>query len=439
MSLKLWLAAAAMAMIACPASAKDGELSIDFSLRTRLEAIGGQFRPSIAPSDTPFLMRATLEAEYDAGPIRIGGEVIDSRVYFARARSSISATDVNALEPAQVYFKTDLDDRVQTQIGRFTINLGSRRLISRSGFRNNTTSFTGARLDLKSNAGDSATLFWTMPQTRLPEDQDGIRIPRAELDRERIGVQLFGGSVTSRVIGRTTIEVYLYRLNERDGPDNLTRDRRLWVPGIRVLRPSAPGHTDFEIEAIYQGGTVRASALESDNTDLPVSALGLHGHVGWTFATSWSPRIAAAIDYGSGDSPGGRYTRFDTLFGARGFEFGPTSFYGAVNRQNLVSVEARAEVTPNPRWDGYFTVRPLWLANARDSFAATGVIDQTGKAGRYAGTQIDSRARYWVVPKQARLSMGYVHLFKGGFLTQAANAPRTGDTTYGYVEMMLIL
>ncbi|WP_374147994.1 alginate export family protein [Sphingomonas sp. 28-63-12] len=439
--MRRWVLISAIAAASCAnaASAKDGALTVDLSVRARIEAIDGQFRPLIPASDAALLLKTDLAIDYDAGPLILGGEIIDSRSYFQRSRSSISTTEVNALEPVQAYIKTDFGGRFQAQFGRFTLNLGGRRLVARSVYRNTTNAFTGARFDLRSRGGDSATLFWTLPQTRLPEDRDGLGHAVVQLDRERTGLQFFGGIVTSRPFNGTVIEAYLYRLTEHDAPGILTRDRQLWVPGTRIVHKPAAGRADFEVEAIWQGGTTHASTAASDITALPVSAWAVHGQIGETFTAAWKPRLALAVDYGSGDRPGGHYTRFDTLFGARVFEFGPTSLYGAVSRQNLASIEALAEVTPDKSWDGRLAVRPLWLADARDSFAATGVRDPAGGAGRYAGTQIDLRARYWLLPKRARLSAGYTHLFKGGFLTNAANAPATGDTNYGFMEMTLTL
>ncbi|OYY89485.1 MAG: hypothetical protein B7Y45_11525 [Sphingomonas sp. 28-66-16] len=421
------------------ASAKDGALTVSLLLRTRGEAIDGQFRPAPAADDAALLFRSELRAEYDAGPIRFGGELIDARAYFQRRNSSIATTEVNAIEPVQAYLQSDVSDRARLTLGRFTMNIGSRRLVSRQVFRNSTNAFTGARLELKSRAGDSATLFWTLPQTRLPDDRDAIQRARVELDRERLGLQFFGASVVSRPLAGTTIEAYLYRLAEHDAPTIQTRDRRLWTPGVRLYRAPARGKTDFEIEAAWQTGTIRRSTRPDDTIDLPVSAWFAHADIGHSFAGRWAPRLALQADVASGDGPGGDYRRFDPLFGARAFEFGPTSLYGAVSRANLISVEARAEVTPSPRWDGYVAVRPLWLAAAGDSFSGTGVRDPGGTAGRYAGTQIDGRVRYWLVPKHARVAAGYADLFKGRFLTVAANAPATGDTHYGYLELTLTL
>lgn len=424
---------------AAPAAAKDGALTVDLAIRVRGEAIDGQFRPNLPPSDAALLLRTQLSAEYDAGPVRIGGELIDSRAYFERRRSSIATTEVNALEPVQAYLKTDLGGPVQAQFGRFTMNLGSRRLVSRSVFRNTTNAFTGARIDFAPRSGDKLTLFWTMPQTRLPDDAAGLRAPAFALDRERVGLQFFGASLTSRPIAGMTIEAYLYRLAEQDAPGIATRDRRIWAPGLRLYQKPAAGKTDFDVEAIWEGGRTRASAAASDTTDLPVSAWALHAGIGRSLKGGWATRLSASVDYASGDGPGRHYTRFDPLFGARVFEFGPTSLYGPVSRQNFVAAEARAEFSPSKRIDGYFAVRPLWLASATDSFAATGVRDPLGLSGHYAGTQIDGRARFWIKPDRARLGIGYAHLFKGSLLNEAPNAPRNGDSNYGFTELTLTL
>lgn len=424
-----------LCLVSAPALADDGKLEVGGSLRARVEGIDGQFRP--AATDTGALMlRAQLRAEYDAGPVRIGGEVQDARVYFQREPSSIGTTEVNALEPVQAYLIGEIGKNAEVQLGRMTMDLGSRRFISRQNFRNSTNAYTGARFDWRPAKGDSVTLFWVMPQDRLPNDRDGIVDDGVELDRERLDQQLFGARIAkAKVIGSVAVETYVYRLFERDAENFATRNRRLWTTGLRVLEAPKKGEVDFEVEAAWQGGTTRASAAASDRTDIDVDAGFVHAGLGYTFAAPWSPRVAVAYDYASGDRRGGSYGRFDTLFGARVFEYGPSSLYGPIGRANLSSAEARLEVKPNKRWDGYFAVRPLWLDSAVDTFSSTGLRDATGASGHYAGTQLDLRARYWLKPDRVRLSTGVAMLAKGRFLKEAPRAPDNGDTHYGFFEI----
>ena len=175
--------------------------------------------------------------------------------------------------------------------------------------------------------------------------------------------------------------------------------------------------------------------LPADLTDLDVNAYFIHANIGRTFQGAWSPRLVLSYDRASGDGPGKRYKRYDTLFGARVFEFGPSSLYGPIGRANLNSPEMRLEVKPDKSWDGHVAVRGLWLENATDTFSSTGLRDASGRTGRSAGTQIEVRARHWLIPDRVRVSGGGAVLAKGDFLRNAPRAPDNGDTHYGFMEV----
>ncbi|WP_040599470.1 alginate export family protein [Sphingomonas elodea] len=415
--------------------AQEDGFQIEGSVRVRFEGIDGQFRPGIRDTGALFV-RTLTHAEYRKGPVRIGGELQDARTYFDRQPSSTGTTEVDTLEPVQAYVTAELTRTAMLQVGRMTMDLGSRRLVSRQVFRNSTNAFTGARFDWYTKAGDGATLFWVMPQDRLPNDRDSILDNDVALNRERLEQQLFGArGVKTRVIAGASLEGYVYRLAERDAPNFATRDRRLWTSGIRVWRPARIGALDFEVEAILQRGKARASTAASDRADLSVGAYFVHASIGRTFKAPWSPRLVLSYDRASGDGPGGKYGRFDTLFGARVFEYGPSGLYGPIGRANLSSPEVRLEARPGKRSDGYVAVRPLWLENATDTFASTGLRDPRGAAGRYAGTQLDTRLRRWLKPNRVRLGVGLSLLAKGRFLRNAPRAPQSGNTRYGFTEV----
>ena len=104
-------------------------------------------------------MQTTLFAEYDTGPVRFGGDIFDSRSYFQRWNSnSIATTEVNAFELGQAYLGFDMADiagkgTVSTlTAGRFTQNVGSRRLIARNQFRNTIDASTGVAYDWENGA-----------------------------------------------------------------------------------------------------------------------------------------------------------------------------------------------------------------------------------------------------------------------------------------------
>jgi hypothetical protein len=275
-----------------------------------------------------------------------------------------------------------------------------------------------------------------MPHVRLPRDPAGVRANRVAFDRASTDLQLMGLSGTHDGVAGGTVQIYALGLLERDAPGFPTADRRLFTPGIRLFAPPRLGQFDHDVEFAWQMGTARASFLPSDGDDLDVSAWFLHAEIGRTFAGPLRPRVAIGYDHASGDGPDPRtFNRFDTLFGARRFDFGPTGLFGAVQRSNLISPSLRVEVAPGRRFDAMLAWRPLWLASETDAFATTLVRDRAGKSGRFAGNQVEMRVRYWVVPGVLRVDSGVAALVKGGFLRDAPLAPDTGNTRYGYVDV----
>jgi len=424
------------------------DLTITATVRARIEGINGQFRPTAARSDTMASLRTTLAMEYDAGGVRFGGELWDARAYGEAANSSITTSDVNALELVQAYVKLELGDWAkgtkggngQLTAGRFTMDVGSRRLIARNRFRQTTNGFTGLNLEWTGHGGERLQAFWAMPQIRRPDDAQGLQNNRVKWDLETTAVQFFGAYATlPRILGGT-LEGYGFRLAERDGDNRLTRNRRLWTTGLRLFARPAAGKWDHDVEAAYQFGTARRSTGASDLTDLDVSAWFAHGEAGYSLTPPWKPRVAALFDAASGDGGNvGRYGRFDTLYGARRFDFGPTALYGALGRFNIISPGLRLEVTPGKRTDAQVTYRAMWLENPRDAFASTGVKDASGASGRFAGHQIDIRLRHWIVPDLLQAETGGAVLLKQGVLRDAPNAPPTGNTVYGYFDLTLML
>lgn len=140
-------------------------------------------------------------------------------------------------------------------------------------------------------------------------------------------------------------------------------------------------------------------------------------------------------DLGTGDDGEGDYNRFDNLYGPRRPDFGPTGIYGPFGRSNINSPGARVEVKPSSRLDGFVGYRAVWLESASDTLANTGVRDASGISGDFAGHQIETRARYWLIPQLLRLEAGGALLFPGEFLDDAPNASGNGTTTYGYIDI----
>ena len=411
-------------------------LTLSGSTRLRYEVIDGQPRPGFNDRDDLISLRTTLFGEYRKGPIRLGAELYDSRVWEDDAGAPVGTNEVNTVELVQAYVAADFSSpfvdngKASLQAGRFTLNLGSRRLVAADDYRNTTNGYTGVRFDTALPAGAKATAIWVMPQVRLPDDRASVRDSQAEWDRESDDLVLWGGLISRpNSFGKTLLEASYFHLEEQDAVGRPTRDRSLDSFGLRVIRDPAPGKLDFEIEVIAQTGEISASASPFAAT-VDVEAGFLHADVGYSFDAAWKPRLSFELDYASGDDGDAAYGRFDTLFGMRRADLAPAGIYNAIGRANIAAPGLRFEVTPGARLDAFVAYRGLWLASASDSFSTTGVRDPSGDSGRYAGQQLEGRVRYWLVPDALRGEISAVFLDKASLLEDAPNAPRNGDAAY---------
>ncbi len=410
-------------------------LKLSGGIRARYETIDGQARAGLPSSEALLNLRTNLLAEYASGPVRLGAELWDSRVYGGKRGGAVSTGEVNALEFVQAYVVAELTaplgpgTKGAVQAGRFVMNLGSRRLVAADDYRNTTNGYTGVKLDLAARGGTTATLFYTLPQVRLPDGQLNLLDNRVRFDRESGGLRLWGAIAATPVAGLGLAEASVVGLQERDSPGHPTRNRDLRTLDARLIRNPAPHRFDYEAEAAYQFGNIRAGTAVNA-APLDVSAYFLHLDAGYQFTGRWKPHLSVEYDLASGDRGAGRYNHFDTLFGMRRADFSPSGLFNTVARTNLSTPGLRLEATPNARLDGFVTARALWLDSATDAFSASNVRDGRGRSGRFAGEQFEGRVRYWLLPDQLRFEADAVWLHKGRFLETAPNTPTPKDTAY---------
>jgi len=189
------------------------------------------------------------------------------------------------------------------------------------------------------------------------------------------------------------------------------------------------GRLDYEIECLCQTGLI-SSSLASSARRQGVEASFIHADVGYTFKGPWKPPVSIEYDRASGDRLGGKFGRFDTLFGMRRADLAPAGLYSALARTNIETLGIRAEGVPSKRLDWFAVYRSLWLAAREDSFSSTGIRDAAGASGRSAGHQIEARVRYWILPSRLRFEFDGVLLAKRGFLRAAPNATRGAQARY---------
>lgn len=430
-----WLLLCAAWSAPAHAASAPPKLSVHGSVRLRVETIDGQARAVPEAAETIVVLRTIVQARYRRGPITIGGDLIDSRALAPIARTAANTNDVNALEPVQLFLGIDLGDQhaktihAHLTLGRQVVDVGSRRVIANDDFRNTTNGFTGARLDIANLAGGSATLFYLLPQQRVPDDLESVRAARVDFDQEGLDTRIWGVNVARPIGGGIALDAGFFRFEERDRPDRATRDRRLTTLTARAIARPHPGHWDGEIEVMRQTGSIAAS-LAAGAPRIPVEAWFGVVHLGYQWKSGWHPRLSFEADYATGDRRDGRFRRFDALFGFRRADYSPAGLLSAIQRDNLIAIGPRIEITPSKRLDAMFSVKKLWLDSGVDSFASTGVVDVSGRSGRDAGWQLDGRARLYTKERHFLIETNGVWLAKGRFLATAPNRASSRDTLY---------
>ena len=120
----------------------------------------------------------------------------DSRVYWGNDGSPVSTNEVNALELVQAYAAASIPlgnkRSVSLQAGRFTLNLGSRRLVAADDYRNTTNGYTGLKADFVDGKGTSATLIYVLPQQRRPDNLDSLLANEVRPDHAGVDLVLAG-------------------------------------------------------------------------------------------------------------------------------------------------------------------------------------------------------------------------------------------------------
>ena len=427
-------------LAAAPAKSGASPLQLSGNIRARVERLDNQVRPGFKSDESLFVLRTVVRAEIGDGPVRLVAEIWDSRAYGANGRSAVSTGEVNVSEPVQAYVAVDLGDALgsattlHVTAGRMMLNLGSRRLIAADEYRNTTAGYTGLQIDIAPRPGIATTLIYVLPQQRLPATTEAVQNNRFGLDREGFDQQLWGG-ITSfdKLLGTTRLDISAFRLVERDSVKRPTRDRNLTTIAVQLLRPPATGKVDHDIEAAWQWGQARAGLLNSAERQ-QVAAWFVHAEAGYSPAVGHL-RIALELDGVSGDRPGGKYTRFDTLFGMRRADFAPGSILSVIGRANMLAAGLRLEATPSARTDAFVSARALWAESGRDAFSQSGVVDPSGAAGRFAGYELDSRVRHWLMPTRLRAEFDGVVLLRRGVLRNAPNAPAGAMTAYASASL----
>lgn len=362
------------------------------------------------------------------GPLRFLFEGQDARSIFSDEPGAFrSNTMVDEFDILQLFGSLTLRNilgsglRTDFHFGRWTSDFGRRRLIARSNFRNASNAFDGFHWQIGREKLWRLRAFVAEPVIRLPEQSD-----------EQNSRSLFWGTYfQSYHFPWFQMDAYYLGLNDKLAA-NMSSHRTYSTFGGRLYKNPKPRELDYEIETTWQTGTRGVTRH---------FAYLQHFELGYTFNFPWRPRVVFQYDYASGDrQPGDSQDgSFDTLFGARNFEYERTGIWGPFSRTNLNSPGWRVSVEPVSRLKLEIKHRAWFLAQSKDFFGNSGLRDPTGQAGTSLGQDVELRAE-WEVSSNLDFDVGYAHWFKGSYFdnpTILAQMPTGGnkDSDYFFAAM----
>ena len=412
--------------------------------RLRYETVDNQFRARGVGGDQLLGLQTLAHLRLGGKRVHAGFELEDARGWLDDAGTPLDTGLVNSAELLQGYlewtpYPATLPGALTLRAGRVTKDFGSRRLIARNRFRNTINSLTGLEATFIARQGWEIETLLAMPVVRRPSDRRALDDNAAAFDEEDSGSAVWLAAWrTAPGEWHQRVELYVVGLQESDTRFD-TRNRQLWTPAFRLYRDPAPGVFDYQLEMMGQFGESRASTSPLDKRELDHFAHFESLYAGYTWDHARAPRLGILFDYASGDDDptDGDTERFDTLFGARRGELGPSGIFGPFQRTNLLSVGTRGNLRLRPNVQAMLSHRANWLASASDSWGASGLRDQSGHAGRFVGHQVEFAVQWAMIKDTLNLELGGAWLSQGDFRRRVGGLDDPNDSTYLYTQATL--
>ncbi|MDP2598063.1 alginate export family protein [Alteromonas stellipolaris] len=325
-------------------------------------------------------------------------ELADSRVWLDDNDPTLTSSQVNTLEPLQFFVRyTPQDSQYLKGItaGRITFDHGSRRLIGQGVYRNTKNAFDGVLVDYQVSDWNIRG-FYLLPVSRLPSDSGAVADAERAFDKSYSEREFFGLYITSP---DNNVKLQSYWLKEEDSAKLSTKNRDLYTLSVDYTKPFADTWK-ANIEVIGQTGTSRQTASASDTTELDVESWLLHANIGKKITDYTFLRGEIDAISGDNDSSDNTISDFDSLYGVRRFDFGPTDVYQAMPRRNLYTVGARSVTKPSKEHNIMVSYKAMWYQKAPES------VDN------FIGQQLEARWRWQIMPS-LRLAIGAAYLLKG--------------------------
>ena len=395
-------------VVICPlANASSDEIAFDVSgsFRVRYESLNNPIFPTSSTAreqsnqrlSTRFIVNSTVSYQNLAATI----EIRDSRVFLDENDPTLTANQVNTLEPTQFFItykperESSLYEVSAIKVGRMELDYGSRRLLAKTAYRNATNSYDGIVVEARV-ADWQVHGVYVLPVSRFPTDSESLDGNERAFDKSFSERKFFGVYAASK---DNNVKLQSYWLKEDDSEALATKNRDLYTLSVDYTQPFDNGLIT-NIEVVGQTGTSYQTASANDTVEKDVRAYMLFGYVGKQVTDNTFLR--AEVDYISGDNDTSDDTisDFDTLYGVRRFDFGPTDVYQAMPRRNLKAVGLRSVSKPAKAHNIMLGYKAMWYQKAPQD------VDS------FIGHQVEARWRYQVRP-ELRLVLGGAYLKKG--------------------------
>ena len=389
------------------ANASSDEIAFDVSgsFRVRYESLNNPIFPTSSTAreqsnqrlSTRFIVNSTVSYQNLAATI----EIRDSRVFLDENDPTLTANQVNTLEPTQFFItykperESGLYEVSAIKVGRMELDYGSRRLLAKTAYRNATNSYD--RIVVEARVADwQVHGVYVLPVSRFPTDSESLDGNERAFDKSFSERKFFGVYAASK---DNNVKLQSYWLKEDDSEALATKNRDLYTLSVDYTQPFDNGLIT-NIEVVGQTGTSYQTASANDTVEKDVRAYMLFGYVGKQITDNTFLR--AEVDYISGDNDTSDDTisDFDTLYGVRRFDFGPTDVYQAMPRRNLKAVGLRSVSKPAKAHNIMLGYKAMWYQKAPQD------------VNSFIGHQVEARWRYQVRP-ELRLVLGGAYLKKG--------------------------
>ncbi len=402
-------------------------LDLGAEYRMRYETQDRRYRAGETGGDQQLAHRTRLRLAIRnlLDPVRFLVEIEDARVNLTDSGSTVTAIHVreHGVLQAQVKLVTpSLFGRLlasELSFGRLTLDLGKRRLVARNLYRNTTNRFDGFRWSL------TAPKRWTLQSFVMQP----VNYAAPDLNRGRRLGYFAGAYFQDQRRQGLRRDLYYLHLWESEKAAGARRRNLATLGGRWHANPEAGWI--YEFESAWQFGKSRG---QDHFGHLQVAEFGRR----WD--SRWQPLLMFQYLYASGDRDPNdtRNGTFDSLFGARRFELGPTGILALYSRCNLNTPGARLVVKPFKSVEASFIPRAYWLAQSRDEWRGSGRRDATGLSGTHIGRYWEGILR-WKTLAHWELEAGYVRFQTGGFVQRQVPGPAARGSNYFYLMSELRL